>query len=159
MYPRTVPYQAGKVANPYLAQGSGLDSMNLDPQHSCSAMELCMKDWLRGTTVWENVFFLPKTFWIFVHFKDWSGSGFRETPGTRIHLIWIRKNKGGFFLDFFFFMYDIQHCFICRPSDSSVSEDAGIESRTVATIALAVRRSNHSARSHPPTQLDLIQII
>ncbi len=23
-------------------------------------------------------------------------------------------------------MYDIQHCFICRPSDSTVSEDAGI---------------------------------
>ncbi len=49
---------------------------------------------------------------------------------------------------FFFFMYDIQHCFISRPSDSTVSEDAGIEPRTVATTALAVRRSNHSARSH-----------
>ncbi len=41
-------------------------------------------------------------------------------------------------------MYDIQHCFICRPSDSTVSENAG----TVATTAL--QRSNHSARSHPP---------
>jgi hypothetical protein len=40
-----------------------------------------------------------------------------------------------------FFMYDIQHCFICRPSDSTESEDAGIEPRTVATAALAVRRS------------------
>ncbi len=46
-------------------------------------------------------------------------------------------------------MYDIQHCFICRPSDSTVSEDAGIEPRTVATTALTVRRSNQSARSHP----------
>jgi hypothetical protein len=46
-------------------------------------------------------------------------------------------------------MYYIQHCFICRPSDSTVSEDAGIEPRTVTTTALAVRRSNHSARSHP----------
>jgi hypothetical protein len=27
------------------------------------------------------------------------------------------------------FMCIIQHCFICRPSDSTVSEDAGIESR------------------------------
>jgi hypothetical protein len=26
-----------------------------------------------------------------------------------------------------FFMYCIQHCFICRPSDFTVSEDAGIE--------------------------------
>jgi hypothetical protein len=44
---------------------------------------------------------------------------------------------------FFFFSYNIQHCFICRPSDSSVPTDAGIEPRTVATCALAVRRSNH----------------
>ncbi len=49
----------------------------------------------------------------------------------------------------FFFMYFIQHCVVCRPSDSTVSEDAGIEPRTVATSALAVRRFNHSARSHP----------
>ncbi len=37
--------------------------------------------------------------------------------------------RGGFFgfFRFFLFMYDIQHCFICRPSDSAVSEDAGIE--------------------------------
>ncbi len=35
-------------------------------------------------------------------------------------------------------MYYIQHCFICRPSDSTVSEDAEIEPRTVATSALAV---------------------
>jgi hypothetical protein len=30
-----------------------------------------------------------------------------------------------------------------------VSKDAGIEPRTVATTALTVRRSNHSAKSHP----------
>ncbi len=30
----------------------------------------------------------------------------------------------------------IQRCFICRPSDSPVSEDAGIEPWTVATLAL-----------------------
>jgi hypothetical protein len=33
-------------------------------------------------------------------------------------------------------MYNILHCFICRPSDSAVSEDAEIEHRTVATTAL-----------------------
>jgi hypothetical protein len=60
------------------------------------------------------------------------------------------------FFGFFLFMYDIQHCFICRPSDSTGSEDAGIKPRTVATAALAVRRSNHSARSHPQIRLDLI---
>ncbi len=45
----------------------------------------------------------------------------------------------GGFLEFF--MCCIQHCFICRPS--IVSEDVGIEPRTVATSALALRRSNH----------------
>ncbi len=34
----------------------------------------------------------------------------------------------------FLFMYVIQHCFLCRPSDSTVSEDAGIEPKTVATL-------------------------
>jgi hypothetical protein len=43
-------------------------------------------------------------------------------------------------------MYDIKHCCICRPT---VSEDAGIEPRTVATTTLTVRRSNHFARSYP----------
>jgi hypothetical protein len=47
------------------------------------------------------------------------------------------------------FMYVIQHCFISRPSDSTVSDDAGIKPRTVATLALIARRYNHSARSHP----------
>jgi hypothetical protein len=45
-------------------------------------------------------------------------------------------------------MYFIQHCFICSPSDSIVSEDAGIEPRTVSTSELAVRRFKRWARSH-----------
>jgi hypothetical protein len=32
----------------------------------------------------------------------------------------------GIFLFFLFFTYYIQHCFICRPSDSTVPTDAGI---------------------------------
>ncbi len=40
-------------------------------------------------------------------------------------------------------MFCIQHCFICRPSDSTVSEDAGIEPRTVAIPALAVSLGVH----------------
>ncbi len=63
--------------------------------------------------------------------------------------LFITILKGDFLGFFFLFMYDIQHCFICRPTDSTVSEDAGVEPGTVATTALAVRRSNHSARSHP----------
>ncbi len=34
------------------------------------------------------------------------------------------------FLGFILFKYNIQHCLICRPSDSCVSEDAGFEPRT-----------------------------
>jgi hypothetical protein len=41
-------------------------------------------------------------------------------------------------------MYVIQHCFICHPSDSTVSEDAGIEPRIDATLALTARLSNNS---------------
>ena len=48
-------------------------------------------------------------------------------------------HKGGIFR-FFLFIYDIQHCFICRPSDSTVSIDAGIEPRTVATTAHRKKR-------------------
>jgi hypothetical protein len=44
-------------------------------------------------------------------------------------------------------IYFLQHCFICRPSDSTVSEDAGIEPRTVATVALAVRCSHPRRKS------------
>ncbi len=60
-----------------------------------------------------------------------------------------------FFFRIFLFMYVIPHCFICRPSDSTVSVDAEIEPRTVATLALTGRRSNHWARPHPQTRLDL----
>ncbi len=40
------------------------------------------------------------------------------------------------FLGFFLFYVRIQHGFICRPSDSTVSAGAGIEPWTVATLAL-----------------------
>ncbi len=38
-----------------------------------------------------------------------------------------------------------------------VSEDAGIEPRTVATLALTSRRFNHSARSHPPKTVSKVK--
>jgi hypothetical protein len=58
--------------------------------------------------------------------------------------------KGNFF-EFFLFMYAINHFFICRPSYSTVSEYAGIEFRTVATLALTARPSNVI------TRLDIIK--
>jgi hypothetical protein len=33
-------------------------------------------------------------------------------------------------------MYVIQHCFICRPSDLTVSDDAVIKPRPIATLQL-----------------------
>jgi hypothetical protein len=51
------------------------------------------------------------------------------------------------FLGFFLFVDVSQHCFTCRPSDSTVSDSVGIIPRTVATVAFTARRSNHSARS------------
>jgi hypothetical protein len=47
-------------------------------------------------------------------------------------------STGGFFI-FFFHIY---YCIFNTASDFTVSEDAGIEPRIVATSALAVRRSN-----------------
>jgi hypothetical protein len=40
------------------------------------------------------------------------------------------------------FMYDVCTTYVPRPSDSTVSEDVGIELKTVATLALTARRSN-----------------
>jgi hypothetical protein len=45
----------------------------------------------------------------------------------------------------------------CRPSDSTVPEDAGIEPRTVATLALTARLSKHLAIDLIHTWLDLIK--
>ncbi len=42
--------------------------------------------------------------------------------------------KGNFWGDF---LYYFKHCFIFRPANSTVSEDAGIKSRTFATLALS----------------------
>jgi hypothetical protein len=42
--------------------------------------------------------------------------------------------------DIFLWMYFIPHCFLCRPSNSSVSEDAGIEKwKSVSTHSRVVQ--------------------
>jgi hypothetical protein len=50
--------------------------------------------------------------------------------------------------DFCYMLYFIQHCFVCRLVDSTVPEKSGFKPRTVVTLALTVRCSNHSSRSH-----------
>ncbi len=42
-----------------------------------------------------------------------------------MELLFLKKLYRGIFG--IFFVYFIQHCFIFRPSDSTVSEDAGID--------------------------------
>jgi hypothetical protein len=59
-----------------------------------------------------------------------------------VYALWKSKQRGllGIFLTFLYLKILFR---------STVPEDAGIEPRTVATSALAVRRSNKSDRSHP----------
>lgn len=51
--------------------------------------------------------------------------------------------------DFFVFLELYFNTLSYASSDFTVMEDAGIEFRTVETLALAVRRYNHSAAYHP----------
>ncbi len=53
--------------------------------------------------------------------------------------------------DFYKINYSIYELFY-SPSGSTVSEDAGIKPRTVATLALTARRSNHSATTEVSTK-------
>jgi hypothetical protein len=47
----------------------------------------------------------------------------------------------------YIFMHVIQHCVICRLSDSTVSEDAVIEPWAVATLSLTARRKEEKLPS------------
>jgi hypothetical protein len=44
-----------------------------------------------------------------------------------------------------FFMYFIKHCFMCRPSNSTVSEDAGIEPSILRCWVLSVMWNYYTA--------------
>ncbi len=63
------------------------------------------------------------------------------------HMVGVKLE--GYTFRIFPFVHDVRHCLVCRPSDYTVSEDAEIGPRTIATMAVDVRRSNHSAKSHP----------
>ena len=78
--------------------------------------------------------------------KAWTNNLSKSSTLAHFCVHFLHFFTRGFFV---FFYVLIQHYFICRQSDSTVSENAGIEPRTVATSALALRRPNHSARSHP----------
>ncbi len=75
----------------------------------------------------------------------------------------VSQLTGGFLN---FLMYFIQHCIIYRPSDSTLCRRMqGSSPGLLRLLALAVRRSNYSARSHPrlgyissTSRLDLIHV-
>ncbi len=79
-------------------------------------------------------------------FKVVYGIVFGLTPYLKIISFGVRQLKNRRVTpnrEEIFSKYCSQHCFICRPSDSSVSEDAGIEPKTATSSALAVRRSTY----------------
>ncbi len=64
------------------------------------------------------------------------------------YLPFSRLIKGDFFPRIFFFYCTLfDTALSAAPQNSTVSKDAGIEPRTIATLALTARRSRQSARS------------
>ncbi len=121
--------------------------MRKRPQKLSANLELCEKGWGRSQIVeWRESLALYKSFniqWCNVYPDMAFPCTFYSTSIALFRIcipFFFKYFFGGFFS---FCSYNIQHCFICRPSDSTVPTDAGIEPRTVATCALAVRRSNH----------------
>ncbi len=71
---------------------------------------------------------IPTVYFIFFVFARCRGIGESWVPSStkdRQEKFSQFKKRG--FLDFSLFMYVIQHFIMCRPSDSTGSEDAGIE--------------------------------
>ncbi len=79
----------------------------------------------------EYIWKQKRIFWAYFRLDIWSRRLCKSTLQYEYTAVWVQQ---------------IQCCFICSPADSTVSEDAEIELRTVS---LAVRHLNHSARSHP----------
>jgi hypothetical protein len=61
----------------------------------------------------------------------------------------MQQITGGFFFNFVCTLFDTDSA----AAHQTVSENAGIDPRSVVTLALTVRRCNQLARSHPHTVL------
>ncbi len=114
----------------------------LDMCDQCPQPELRFFHWKRFQRYTSQIYKIYVLKAVTGNLKTWWRLGWGPSPS--LFLPWdkdLSNITGGFLLDFFSSMYCIciQHCFICHTSDSTVSEDAEIEPRTVATSALAVR--------------------
>ncbi len=119
---------------------SGLNQAT-EPYRRCVWINL-LWFWARDLLVYKFVMPHPHCECWIVELVD----GINWKRSTLFALILFSFSSGGFF---WIFKYFIQLCFICRPSDTTVPVNAGIEPRTVATPALTARRSKHLARSRP----------
>jgi hypothetical protein len=82
----------------------------------------------------------------FCIFKVVYGIVFGLTPDLKIISFGVRRLKNRRVTpnrEEILSKYYSQHCFICRPSEAAVSEDAGIEPKTATSSARAVRSSNY----------------
>jgi hypothetical protein len=130
----------------YLYEHS-LDTFGVKPVHQ----PLCWSDWWISWNTIMRIFLSVKTRGFFLHIvapfpaidnivcNRYIFSAVLIRTNLQMCTVFfslvISKRGGGFFR-FFLSMYDIQHGFICRPSDSTVSEDDGIELRTDARLDL-----------------------
>ncbi len=68
------------------------------------------------------------------------------------------KINRGIVLDFFMYVLYSTLLYLPPLRYHCVSEDTGIEPRTVAISALAVRRSSYSATSHPVEKIFILRL-
>jgi hypothetical protein len=71
-----------------------------------------------------------------IKFTDWSTKKIEKINMGHVGPVFSRV---GLLMNSFFtatFMYFVQYCFICRHSNSTVSEDAGIEPRIVCNFVI-----------------------
>jgi hypothetical protein len=73
---------------------------------------------------------------------------FQQRSNQASFLFTFRKLRGGTFGDSFYVCTLFNTASLCRPSDSTVSEDAGIEPRIVATLALMAASKCKTFLSH-----------
>ncbi len=111
----------------------------------CNIILTCLRFFQLGLLTAASV---PPPFPIL--WPTWHQYGLTLLRYIHFHLLLLFFLKAGFFGIFLSTLLNsaLSHSSAAPQSDSAVSEDAGFQPITVATLALAVRRSNHSARSH-----------